>query len=493
MLRGAEADPSGDVALVQPFVGETTALVIKIDPARLALPAATAASADEPARVWRERAGEALRRLRAATGGPLYATIGIPYSQSHWPVFVFVKDGPSVNRQLLLDDLAAIHSVQSAVHGGMFVMLPEQRLEAAEVLVALTPSPRVELSDAFRAAGSYPLQVLLLPPDYVRRTVSELMPELPRHLGGGPSDVLTHGVVWAALGADPGALRVELVIQSASASAATDLAAHLPKMLRSAYDEIPALQQRVPRTVFETLLPLIAPRVEGSRVVLRLDGSAALESTSRLLAAAVGAVQSEMRRETTGNRLKQILLAMHNYHDSYKMFPPRDEVRDSSGRSGLSWRVHLLPFLDEQELFRQFHLDEPWDSPHNAALIARMPQAFASRAPGIAPGHTTFLAPAGEDTVFGGPQGVRINQIIDGTSNTVVLLEVKPERAVPWTAPQDYAFDDAAPGQGLAIDADGRFFAGFADGSVRRLRGDAEAVQLRRLFRKSDQEPVEVR
>jgi hypothetical protein len=146
----------------------------------------------------------------------------------------------------------------------------------------------------------------------------------------------------------------------------------------------------------------------------------------------------------------------------------------------------LLPFLEESKLYREFHLNEPWDSPHNKELIARMPKVYQSRWLGNVPGRTTFLAPVGEDTVFGSGKPTRIQDITDGTSNTVVLVEVKPELAVPWTAPQDYVFDPAAPGRGLQVLDDGRFLAGLADGSVSQFRANVKPDLLLQLFRKSD-------
>ncbi len=111
----------------------------------------------------------------------------------------------------------------------------------------------------------------MLPPDYVRRTVVELMPELPRQLGGGSSDVLTEGLVWAAAGLDPARLRVELIVQSASEEAAARLAAHLPKMLGGMYESAPEAQKQVARKTFESFVSLARPKVERDRVIVRIN------------------------------------------------------------------------------------------------------------------------------------------------------------------------------------------------------------------------------
>jgi hypothetical protein len=118
--------------------------------------------------------------------------------------------------------------------------------------------------------------------------------------------------------------------------------------------------------------------------------------------------------------------------------------------------------------------------------MEKMPDVYQSRWIDVAPGHTTFLAPVGEDTVFGGSKSTRFSDIRDGSSNTVVLVEVKPELAVPWTAPEDYVFDPEAPGNGLWIGSEGRCLIGIADGSVLHARGDILTSMLLRLFQKSD-------
>jgi hypothetical protein len=491
---------AADVAMVQPFIGETTALVVKVDPLLLSLPLVSDAlksavlGSEEAYRAGTREAAKWFETLRAAAGRqPVYVTVGIPLSKSEWPVFLFLKETPEADRKQLVACLSTVVEMQSCVRDGVIVAMPGGKADVAAALSTLVRSPRQGLAEAFQAVEKYPIQLLLLPPDYVRRTVIELMPKLPRHLGGGSSDVLTRGLVWAALGVDPEKLRAVLVVKSASEEAARGLAEHLPKLARSAYETLPEFKQRMPPKTFESVLPLVAPQVDGDRFVLRFEAVEPNGGGLQLVTMLAAAVGERLYGQRNTDSFKQILVAMHNYHDTYNVFPPRDEVRDASGKSKLSWRVHLLPFVDETKLHDEFHLDEPWDSPHNSKLIDRMPKVYKSPRFGIRPGRTTFLAPVGEDTVFGGQKATRISDIDDGSSNTVVLIEVKPELAVPWTAPQDCAFDPKSPGQGLQVGDDGRFLAGLADGSVNRFRGNIPAELLLRLFRKSDRQPIDWR
>ena len=126
----------------------------------------------------------------------------------------------------------------------------------------------------------------------------------------------------------------------------------------------------------------------------------------------------------------------------------------------------VLPFIgeDEAKLFKEFHLDEPWDSDHNRKLVARMPKVFQH--PRIdRPGFTNYLAVVGEECMFDGTtKGVRIAQIVDGTSKTIALVEANADRAVEWTKPQDWEFDREHPTAGLGSIWGDHWYAAWVDG-----------------------------
>jgi hypothetical protein len=199
------------------------------------------------------------------------------------------------------------------------------------------------------------------------------------------------------------------------------------------------------------------------------------------------------RRAKSLNNLKQLALAMHNYHDVHKHFPPAS-FTDKTGKPLLSWRVHVLPYVEENELYRQFKLDEPWDSEHNKKLIEKMPDVFRVPAlPALPQYTTTYLVPAGEGTVFHDNAGTPLKEIKDGTSKTIFIVEANADQAAIWTKPDDLAFDPKQPTRGLGKLRDGGFLAAFADGSVRRIdlkRNDEDVV--RRLMMRADGLPVRV-
>src|SRR5947209_411515 len=161
-------------------------------------------------------------------------------------------------------------------------------------------------------------------------------------------------------------------------------------------------------------------------------------------------------------------MAMHNYHETYRRFPPA-AVCGLDGKPLLSWRVVLLPFLEEGGLYDQFHLDEPWDSPHNIELLPKMPIIYGPyRNTPTKDGMTYFQAFVGPGAAFEGTTGLTFADFKDGTSNTFMIVEAW-ER-VPWTKPEDLIFDPNGPLPRLGgIMKDGSFRALFADGHVQDM------------------------
>jgi hypothetical protein len=189
------------------------------------------------------------------------------------------------------------------------------------------------------------------------------------------------------------------------------------------------------------------------------------------------------------NILKQIGLAMHIHHDALKTLPPAYSV-DKNGKPLLSWRVLILPYIEQEPLYRQFHLDEPWDSEHNKKLIPLMPEVY--RAPGskAAPGKTNYLTVRGKDTMFPGDKGISFAQVKDGTSYTIMVVEASDSSAVEWTRPDDFVYDPKEPIKGLVGLRPEGFLALFGDASVRFIPKSIDAKVLQFLFLRNDQNPV---
>jgi hypothetical protein len=192
-------------------------------------------------------------------------------------------------------------------------------------------------------------------------------------------------------------------------------------------------------------------------------------------------------------KLKDLALAIHNYAESHNHQLPPAVVTDKAGRPLYSWRVLLLPYLEEVRLFKEFHLDEPWDSEHNKTLVAKMPEAYRSPYPDDPGrkqiGFTFYQVFVGPGTAFERP-GLTLKNLSDGLSN--VLLVVEADEQVPWTKPADLAYDPAGPLPKLGCQltrANVRFgrvvgwrscnIVSLADGSVRGFPAATDEAVLR--------------
>ncbi len=206
------------------------------------------------------------------------------------------------------------------------------------------------------------------------------------------------------------------------------------------------------------------------------------------------AVRSARKAATAAarkNNMKQLGLAFHNYHDVYSHFPAENGngERGAGQKTGLSWRVYLLPFVEGAALYQQFHLDEDWDSPHNKTLIEQMPAIFKTE--GVdKPGYTSVHIFTGDDTAIGTDIGTRIRDFTDGTSNTILAVVAGPDTAEIWTKPGGLEFDTDNPKKVLGKLAE-EFLVLLCDGSVRFVKSDINEDTLRKLILRNDGMPMD--
>ncbi len=243
----------------------------------------------------------------------------------------------------------------------------------------------------------------------------------------------------------------------------------------------PPLKQNGPELVMAVQVP---PGLRGQLAV----GGAVLPG---LLLPAVQKVRAAAARTQSMNNLKQIGLALHNFHDANRAFPAH-AIYSRDGKPLLSWRVAILPYIEQDALYRQFKLDEPWDSEHNKKLIAQMPKIYLppDAPPTTEPGQTYYRAFVGGGAVFErGPRARKITEIADGTSNTILVVEAA-EPAV-WTKPDDLPYDPAKPlpKLGTAWRPAG-FLALLADGSVRMVAPTIGEKTLRAAITAAGGEPL---
>jgi prepilin-type processing-associated H-X9-DG protein len=229
-------------------------------------------------------------------------------------------------------------------------------------------------------------------------------------------------------------------------------------------------------------------------IVLLIAGIGFLACGGVLVALLLPAVQSAReaaRRAQCSNNLKQIALALHNYHDTYRSFPPAYTV-DENGNPLHSWRTLILPFLEQSALYGQIHLNEPWNSEHNQTISQIVIPTFCcpsdSRQP--ASPNTCYMAIVGAGTIFEGATPVPISDILDGTSNTIMVAEVD-DSSTSWMAPVDLNLDqmqmriNGGPTEIRSHHPGGANVA-MGDGSVRYISQTIDPQTLRNLTTRND-------
>ncbi len=461
----AAGEPKTSAQIIAPYVDELTFVVVRADVSRLNAEAILQRFEQILGKV-REREGaakfvKAHAEFTEAGGKDVFVVLNLADGLNEF--LVVVPLGAGAQKQALLEILKDVGDGKRVEKEGVILMGSPKALAAAQERQAKAIP---DLAKAFAAVEASAAQVVVLPPRPFLRAQEELSPNLPKELGGGPITILTRGFQWAAVGVDlTPKLQVKAIAQAANAQAAEDL----NKLVGTALNGLMVQADR-DVTPFLQFLPMLKPKADGDRLVLALDDQA----IQKVVTPSVAKVKQAAARQQSANNLKQIALAMHNYHDVYKSFPPPANL-DKQEKPLLSWRVHILPFIEGDALYREFKLDEPWDSEHNKKLIPRMPKVYESPlSKNLAAGKTVYLAAAGSGMIFEGPKAMHIAKITDGTSNTIMTVEANDEHAVTWTKPDDYKPEDSKtekknPAATLIRKDTKGFHVGMADGSVRMI------------------------
>ncbi len=236
------------------------------------------------------------------------------------------------------------------------------------------------------------------------------------------------------------------------------------------HDTITTILQQLPDEIETIKVPKATVSTVGNVLTVSMGSPELVPFISNVL------IQLQLRAQSmeVSNQLKQIGLAIHSYHDQHQYLPPKYSVTPEGARL-LSWRVHLLPFLGEEALYKEFHLGEPWDSEHNKKLIARMPAFYGVGTDGLPPGSTRIQFPMIENSLwFGQGPPRKLSDITDGLSNTIIASYCDKVHASTWTQPDDYLLTDSV----INTDATTHYVL-LADGSVNRLPTTVTLDRLR--------------
>lgn len=385
------------------------------------------------------------------------------------PMIVIDSKDPEVTEAWLTNILPLQSGMKTAIQGQQVIVASNERLESLKQ--PKSEKPHAGLIEALKSVRA-DHGVVASVPRSAREMMSVLLLNYPKPEEGIKIHRMLMGFESGYFTVDEATKKFQLRLDFENEAVAKEFftvidsnagfAAELPTGLR------PALNQST-----------LTWTVEGMDAAKKL-----LQSTDWIRKARADAALSQRM-----NTLKQLGLAFHNFESAYRRFVPQALV-SKDGKRLLSWRVMVLPFLEQQELYNQFHLDEPWDSPHNIELVSKMPPLYAAE--GVENGKTTFQTLLAPDSAFGRPgKPITFPMITDGTSNTVWITEVDPSDAVIWTQPSDYEVTLKSAYEKLFQKRDSVPF-GFIDGSVRRIPKTVSFETFQKVLTISGGEVVEL-
>lgn len=519
LLLGPQLTAAADHAAMAPYLTDDVVAIGYVDLTRVDMPAAAEellragivpeADQADAARAATELQAEVngLRQFAVRRAYVLFRVSDVAEGGMTWIVEVERGDKATEAAKFLNERRQALTPPAGTTAGMQGFFLPKEFTAINETIVAAgtekqlarvkelaangASTPREDAMAALVGLGDADVGLAVIGDAESRRVVREMFPQLPAPFMEIDGKLLADGVRWAgAVVTLPPKFQLTIAIDAASPEIARTLEQAVGKAMfvakalltQDAIEGPPAHQDRAKELL--PLLALVSPTVEGTRVSVTFgDDEEEVAFIRDFLPAMTQKMRDELYRKSRMNNFKQIALGLHN-HESAKSAFPAWASYDNSGKPLLSWRVQLLPYMEQMKLYNQFHLDEPWDSEHNRKLIDQMPEFYADPDPAVRAaigdrGRTTFLAPRAEGTVFGGREGIKFGDLKDGSSQTIMVVEVVPQRAVVWTKPDDWEVDLANPLDGVKrSDRDG-FVAAWGDGHASIISNDADAEEFR--------------
>lgn len=371
--------------------------------------------------------------------------------------------------QLLVQPLAEQTSGVIAQADGNVVLVGSQA--TVDEFLAADGSTLKELSDSLASVKS-PHGAAFATPTYVTMTLFGIMRSAMNGVEqfAETAEALS-SVQWLSLGSDLNQ-SVELTMNTNSPSDAKKVAAVVEGFLTNEeLDGQPGLKR------------LLTPQLDGSR--LQISVSSRTELAEKVEALKTVLNMSGARELQLANNMKQVALSLHNYASAYGRLPPQSLV-DAGGKRLFSWRVLVLPFLEQMALYEKFNFDEPWDSAHNLEVAKTIPGTFSMPNQSVDENgvpKTQILAPMTKRSVFGRPgEAVDFRDITDGTSNTIWFVFAPETAAVPWTKPEDLVVDEKNPAAAIVAANAKEFLIARVDGFVQHIPATVKPEILNALI-----------
>jgi hypothetical protein len=442
----------------------------------------------------------------------IYAIVPVPYGIDSASVAkALVDDPPTSNTTRTSKDSAGNiltqpgagppESTWLALHFHSAIQIPEKGRgnvvlagtpQVLEHLVKTTREKRLAAAAALAAAGDGPVQLAIAPSAVFSRAAEEILTST--QLGDlSIGMTLADGFQWAAWGLaqQDGEIATRMVVQARSPEGARQMQKLIELALAAAADERPDSKAVQPPAGLAQLARLLDFEVDGNRVQWRIDRQHTAKMAEALRPILISQ-QGQLGLRKSVDNIRAIGLAVANFYAAHRAYPT-PATYDKAGRPLLSWRVHVLaymPYAAENQLYHEFHLNEPWDSEHNKKLIERMPSIYRRPFANANSAKTPYQVPIGEKTAFRPGIKMELRDIKDGTSKTIAIVEVDPEHEVIWTKPDDWEVDWNDPTKGLAGGPGTAFIACFLDTAVCSIPKSIDKEVLRRFLMADDGYPV---
>lgn len=474
VLQGADSESERIDKILSPVLDSSVLGVARLDLQRidiegfLALPDVVSGSLGRSIQQAKTIALDRRRQLIEAGGTEIFVVYSLT-SDGSGPILLAIPLGDGAKPAEITGVLSKRFGVgkeAGSVQVGQTLIVGNRKLAGKFAKKQFKTAPRPEFAAGLAEGKDRSLTVVIAPSHEQRRVLKELLPEFSGELSRFSTSRLAEGVNLIRLtvnlsGEPSGELSVQTA-DSATASLVSDLIVAATKQLSTV--------EVLPSSV-KTFLGAdrVKPTVNDASVagVLNKENQG-VKSLTSLLSGLADELWRDASRMASFNSLKQLGLTMHILHDQDGKFPASAGML-KPGKPPVSWRVLALPHLDRGDLYQQYKLDEPWDSEHNRKLLEQMPEVFATFDQDPSSGLTTFQMPTNKGTIGGSAEGVTIKEVTDGTSNTVMIMQVDHSKAVPWTKPADFEIDPNNIALGIIPEGETKFFTAICDGSARSI------------------------
>jgi hypothetical protein len=242
-----------------------------------------------------------------------------------------------------------------------------------------------------------------------------------------------------------------------------------------------------------TIPPVVAGKkssISGAMIaiIIVVAGLGSVMLLGAVLLPAVQAARFRARRMQSAGNMKQIVVALHNYHDTYNTLPPA-YIPNNDGTRRTSWRVLVLPYLEHNGVYQQYAMGQSWDHPANATVrqlpmaVYRDPNSVSANAR-----ESSYLLITGKGTAFDGASTKKFSDMLNGTSNIALAVEVQGHN-IEWTEPMDVDISDLPQLiKSGTFRNSGTATVMMADGSVRQMPLANLGLKLQAMARIADGE-----